>query len=62
MAKPIEPTPELTGEDARRFVQRMIEKQNSPPTQQEIELAKELQRLSKVFNLERLFRTDSSHS
>ena len=62
MAKPIEPTPELTGEDARRFVQRMIEKQNSPPTQQEIELAKELQRLSKVFNLQGLFRTGSSHS
>lgn len=50
MAKPIEPTPELTGEDARRFVQRMIEKQNSPPTQKEIELAKELKTLAKIFN------------
>jgi len=51
MAKPIEPTPELTGEDARRFIENMIKVQTSPPSEKDIELAKELKRLSKIFHL-----------
>ena len=48
MAKPIEPTPELTGEDARRFLEEMIRRQNSSPSKQSIELAKEIERVSKA--------------
>ncbi|HLD41982.1 MAG TPA: hypothetical protein VJB06_03020 [archaeon] len=62
MAKPIEPTPELTGEDARRFIENMIKVQTSPPSEKDIQLAKELKRLSKVFNLDRLFRKGASYS
>ena len=51
MAKPIEPTPELTGEDARRFLEEMARRQNSPPTEQSIKLAKELEKLSKELKI-----------
>ncbi len=47
MAKPIEPTPELTGEDARRFIENMLKKNSSLPSQRSIELTKELERFSK---------------
>lgn len=30
MAKPIQPTPNLTGEDAKRFLENMIKEQESP--------------------------------
>ena len=39
MAKPIEPTPELTGKDAQRFIENMIKKQTSPISQKEKALA-----------------------
>ncbi len=47
MAKPIEPTPEITGEDARRFLENMIKKNNSAPTEKDRELARELEKFSK---------------
>ncbi len=47
MAKPIEPTPELTGEDARRFLEEMVRRQTSSPTKREIELAKKRDKVFK---------------
>ena len=47
MEKPIEPTPELTGEDARRFLEEMIRRQTSPPSAESIKLAKEIEMVSK---------------
>ena len=40
MAKPIRATPELTGSDARRFVQLMVKKERNSITKKEVELAK----------------------
>ncbi len=40
MAKPIRATPELTGTDAKRFVQLMAKKERSKITKKEIDLAK----------------------
>lgn len=42
MAKPIQPTPTLTGKDAERFLRLMVEKQNSKITAKEIALAEEI--------------------
>jgi len=42
MAKPIQPTPTLTGKDAERFLMLMVEKQNSKITAKEIVLAEEI--------------------
>ena len=42
MAKPIQPTPTLTGKDAERFLRLMVEKQNSKITTKEIALAEEI--------------------
>ena len=51
MAKPIEPTPELTGKDARRFIEKMIKKQNSPISRKDIELARSLEKLAKDLHI-----------
>ncbi len=47
MAKPIEATPELTGEDARRFLENMIKKNNSEPDENDRRLAREIEKFSR---------------
>ncbi|WP_409200273.1 hypothetical protein [Methanobrevibacter sp. DSM 116169] len=41
MARPIKPTPTLTGEDAIDFLKRM----NEPPTKEDIEFAKKVKEI-----------------
>lgn len=48
MAKPIEATPSLSGEDARRFARKMIETENREPTQQEISIARQIMRMKRA--------------
>jgi hypothetical protein len=44
MAKPIKSTPELTGEEADKFLERMIKVEHSKVTFKQKSLAKEIER------------------
>jgi hypothetical protein len=49
MAKPIRATPKLRGEDANKFVNRMIIIETSRITERDKELAKQIKSNSKFF-------------
>ena len=44
MAKPIKSTPELTGEEANKFLERMIKVEQSPVTVKQKFFAKEIEK------------------
>lgn len=44
MAKPIKSTPELTGEEANKFLEKMIKMEQSKITTKQRSLAKEVER------------------
>lgn len=46
MAKPIKATPVLTGDDAKRFLDAMFKKQNSPITKKEKEIIEAIKEVS----------------
>ena len=47
MARPIEPTPILTGEDAKRFLQRMEERRKIPKEEME-QMMRDYEELRKI--------------
>lgn len=49
MAKPIRATPTLRGEDARRFVEMMIKKENSPMSKIDKKLYASVEKHKKYF-------------
>ncbi len=44
MAKPIRATPELHGEEARKFVQLMFRREKAKMTKRDLELAKSIEK------------------
>jgi len=51
MAKPIRATPELKGEDADNFLRKMILVENSPITNQDKELVRQIESNSQFFKV-----------
>lgn len=51
MAKPIKSTPELSGEEANKFLERMIKVENSKITLKQRELSREIERNMKLLTI-----------
>ena len=51
MAKPIRATPELKGEDADKFLRKMILVEKSPITNQDKELVRQIESNSQFFKV-----------
>jgi len=51
MAKPIKSTPELSGEEANKFLERMLKVEESKITKKQIQFSKEIEQNMKLLTI-----------